>query len=611
MSEDKFRTKVAFKKELKEKKTRKLDEWAPFFIIKSFDDRDTICYIPLDKEMVIGRKEDADVYINDEQASRAHAKVKFSDGRVTLWDLKSTNGTIINGVKAEEKVLEDGDEIIIGSSILEFYIPMSIGDKISGISVKTHNYFEMRLEEELDRTARYERALSLMMISVDSPKVKLVEKDKILAELVIMINGLIRTMDLLASYGQTELELLLPETNKDEAYKLAQRITSEAKKNFDFPLSVGIASYPHDSFTKDMLIDRSRKALKIARQKDDDKISYLSENVKKINLSDHEIIIQSDKMSQVFEMVARIANSNISVLVQGETGVGKEVIAEAVHYQSPRKNHPLISVNCAALTETLLESELFGHEKGSFTGAERTKIGLFETSKGGTIFLDEIGEMPIKTQVKLLRVLQSRKILRVGSSQEIDVDIRVIAASNKNLEDLVEKGSFREDLYYRLNAITVTVPPLRERKEEIPYLVMSFIKQFNIENGRNVTVVSPDAMDLLCQYEWPGNIRELKNCIERAVVISEGDSIYKEHLGAKVFKQPPLKGIDEDDEALAGEERETFVGDMKEIINSYEKKIIIGALKKANWNQTKASLILKIPRRTLVSKIKKYSISRG
>jgi diguanylate cyclase (GGDEF)-like protein len=600
-------TKISFKKG-KQEITSPISEWSPFLIIKS-SDKTNVVYVTEGKEMVIGRNQDAAIHLDDEQISRQHASILFTQGKVKIVDLNSTNGTIVNGQVIKEKILGDGDEILVGNSALQFFIPMSIGDRIAGISVKTHNYFEMRLSEELDRTARFERCLSLMMIGIDSDVEKVI-LDKLVSQLVLIVKDVIRTMDIMASYSRNEIELLLAETNKEESHILAEKILKETDKNTELKnVSIGISTFPDDSLSKELLFDKARRALKKARQKEKVRISDVrEENVKTISFAETEIIINSQKSSQVFEMVHKIANSNISVLIQGETGVGKEVVAQAIHYNSPRKDKPLVSVNCVALTETLLESELFGHERGAFTGADKRKIGLFESANGGTIFLDEIGEMPLRTQSKLLRVLQARKIMRVGSSQEIDVDIRIIAATNKNLEDLVNKGAFREDLFYRLNAITINVPPLRERKEEITLLVQSFIKTFSKENGKNVMNVAPDALELLINYNWPGNVRELRNCIERAVVITEGDTIYKDQLAAKVFKNPMGKPTLDKDMLNNMEEPETALGDMKEIIANYEKKIILAALNKVNWNQSLAAQALKIPRRTLVSKIKKYNI---
>jgi len=236
---------------------------------------------------------------------------------------------------------------------------------------------------------------------------------------------------------------------------------------------------------------------------------------------------------------------------------------------------------------------------------------VFEFAKGGTIFLDEVGEMPAKTQAKLLRVLQSKKIMRVGSNRDFDIDVRVVAATNRKLEDLVSKGEFREDLYYRLNAATIIVPPLRERRDEIPYLAQVFIEQICNENGFAIKQISPDAMELLSRYHWPGNIRELKNTIERAVVISDGDTIYKESLTSKLISDSfdVVEPISQGANSVLSS-APTAVGDMKEVVAAYERDIILNALKRAEWNQTRAADYLKVPRRTLVSKIKKYGIRR-
>jgi diguanylate cyclase (GGDEF)-like protein len=566
--------------------------------------------------MVAGRISQVEITLQDHQVSRKHAQFSCEMGETKVKDLESTNGTFVNGRKIEkEQLISDGDEIQIGATNFRF----SIHNPIDGskLGLNNHGYFETRLNEELDRASRYKRPLSILMIGPKLDLHELKESTKDLSQryptVVNYLQKVIRAMDLLAHYGQYELELLLPETNKEQAITLAERITQETKFDKDCPISVGVASFSEDGKTADILIEKSRQALKIARDKKSDRVAQIKEDANRLMLLDKkEVIIRSEKMRELFELVDRIAKSTITVLIQGETGVGKEVVAEAIHAKSDRVNKPLVCVNCAALTETLLESELFGHERGSFTGADQTKIGLFETANGGTIFLDEIGEMPLKTQAKLLRVLQAKKIMRVGSNKEIDTDVRVVAATNRKLEEQVEKKLFREDLFYRLNAATITIPPLRERKDEIPYLVNSFIKECCEENGLPKKELSPEALDVLMKYSWPGNIRELRNTIERSVVISEGETIFKEALTSKLTSEYPsdkphhTSTID----SMSNEMDSTVVGDMKEIVSTYEKDIILNALKKSQWNQTKASEILNVPRRTLVSKIKKYKIKK-
>ncbi|MBO8456637.1 MAG: sigma-54-dependent Fis family transcriptional regulator, partial [Spirochaetes bacterium] len=255
------------------------------------------------------------------------------------------------------------------------------------------------------------------------------------------------------------------------------------------------------------------------------------------------MIGKSHEIQKVFDLVKKVAPSKASVLITGESGVGKEMIANALHNLSPRKDKPFIKVHCAALSDSLLESELFGHEKGAFTGAIAMKRGRFELAHEGTIFLDEIGEISQNVQVKLLRVIQERKFERVGGEETLDVDVRIIAATNRNLEEEIKKGNFREDLYYRLNVVNINVPPLRERKDDIPIMVNNFIRKFSKENNKNITTVDTKAKNALYSYDWPGNIRELRNCIEGAVVIAEGSTLRLEDLPPAVRKSQENSSI--------------------------------------------------------------------
>jgi diguanylate cyclase (GGDEF)-like protein len=566
-------------------------------------------------EMVAGRMPNTDIFLQDHQVSRNHACFVLSQGETRVEDMGSTNGTFVNGKAVEgQVVVSDGDEVQVGSTNFRF----SIHNPIDGnkLGLNNHGYFETRLKEEMDRAARFKRSLSVLMIG---PKVDAAELTQHAAKLsqeypsvVRYLQKILRTMDLLAHYGKYELELLLPETDKQAALQMAKRISQETSFGPNIKLSVGVASYPEDGSSGDLLMEKSRVALKAARTSSASHVAEHKEEPRRIMLTGQkEVIVQNEKMKELFDLIERIAKSNITVLIQGETGVGKEVMAESIHTKSPRKDKPLVCINCAALTETLLESELFGHEKGAFTGADQRKIGLFETAIGGTVFLDEIGEMPLKTQAKLLRVLQGKTIMRVGSNQEIPVDVRIVAATNRKLEEQVEKKEFREDLFYRLNAATLTIPPLRERKDEIPRLANTFMDQCCQENGFDEKEISPDAIEMLMSYSWPGNIRELKNTIERAVVIAEGDTIFKESLSSKLTSEdstPSIKPFASDDGSLDVASDATVVGDMKEVVAAYEKDLIINALKRVDWNQTKAAELLNVPRRTLVSKIKKYDI---
>jgi two-component system NtrC family response regulator len=309
------------------------------------------------------------------------------------------------------------------------------------------------------------------------------------------------------------------------------------------------------------------------------------------------IISQSPKMEEVLSIASRAAESNASILITGENGTGKEVVAKAVHYISLRKNGPFVAVNIPALSENLLESELFGHEKGSFTGADKMRKGRFEIAEGGTIFLDEIGDIPPAMQVKLLRVLQEREIERVGGTEKIPVNVRIISATNKNLEQKIKEGIFREDLFYRLNIVTIFIPPLRERKEDILPMIEFFINKYSVQNNKSGMEISKEAADSLLKYNFPGNVRELENIIERAVVLSRSSVITISDLPMNV------RGF-KDEVASVTIEDET----MNDKIEALEKTMIYDALAKMNGNQTQAGKLLGITERNLRYKMKKYNI---
>jgi len=310
------------------------------------------------------------------------------------------------------------------------------------------------------------------------------------------------------------------------------------------------------------------------------------------------IIYGSLKMEEVMGLVARVAPSQATVLIRGESGTGKELIANAIHYASPRSNKPLVKVSCSAIPETLLESELFGHEKGAFTGATQRRIGRFEEADGGTIFLDEIGDLSPGIQVKLLRILQAKEFQRLGSNLSLKTDVRVITATHRNLEEAIQKEQFREDLYYRMNVISILLPPLRERKEDIPLLIDFFLKKFSNENQKSISDISKEARALLLRYSYPGNVRELENLIERAVVLCRGDVI--------TLRDLPFHLQDEKSERLY--EFPKKEKSLPESLEEIEKDLIVKALHQNQGVQTKAAESLGISERVLRYKLKKYSI---
>lgn len=306
------------------------------------------------------------------------------------------------------------------------------------------------------------------------------------------------------------------------------------------------------------------------------------------------LIGRSPAMVEVFEIIRQVADSRATILVQGESGTGKELVAQAIHTLSPRSKKPFIPVHCAALSPQLLESELFGHEKGAFTGAQERRIGKFEQADGGTLFLDEIGEIDEATQVKLLRVLGERYVERVGGNKRIEVDVRLVAATNKDLAKMVEAGEFREDLFYRINVVQLDLPPLRERKEDIPLLAAAFLKEFSAENGKEGLSFDPETETRLREYHWPGNVRELRTAIEHGVVLSRDKIILPQALPRNV--RPEQEGSQSTD--LAG------ILNLEEL----EKRAIVSALDRVDGNRTEAAELLGISRRTLHRKLNEYGI---
>ena len=353
----------------------------------------------------------------------------------------------------------------------------------------------------------------------------------------------------------------------------------------------------YDFLTKPLNLDRLSMLVKRALERRELSLQHtqLKAEVSSAHTLDN-MIGKSGEMQKVFTLIKKVAPTKASVLITGESGVGKELVADAIHNLSPRSAHEMIRVHCAALSETLLESELFGHEKGAYTGAEKMQKGRFELAHESTIFLDEIGEVNASVQVKLLRVLQDHKIMRVGGEKTIDIDVRVIAATNRDMEKEVKEGRFREDLYYRLNVVHIAVPPLRERRDDIPLLLNAFLKEYAKENGKNITGINNRARALLYKYDWPGNIRELRNCIESAVVMCGGNEITPEDL-------PPTVSA-----SIAAPSITIPVGTT---LDDAEKAIICENLAANKGNKSKTADILGIGRKTLHRKLQEYGIGES
>jgi len=384
---------------------------------------------------------------------------------------------------------------------------------------------------------------------------------------------------------------LLKATRKFSPYAKIMLMTAYGTiENAVEAMKLGAFDYIQKPFSVDDIEIKIRKALDYKKLEWENRLlkSEISGKYKFEN-----IVGKSPQMKKIFELVEVVANSRSSVLLTGESGTGKELIAKAIHYNSPRKDGPFVKINCAALPEGLMESELFGHEKGAFTGAIRLTHGRFELADEGTLLLDEISEIPLSLQSKLLRVLQEKEFERVGSGQPIQVDVRIISTTNQNLKERIEKGKFREDLFYRLNVIPIHIPPLREKKEDIIPLAEHFLRKYNLENNRFIKGISEQVFEMFMEYFWPGNIRELENFIERAVVTAKGKVLVPDDFPKEIFFKKELNKLG--------------VGNTLEEV---EKSLILNTLEACAGNKTKAAEILRISTRTLRNKLSEYGVKR-
>ncbi|MBI3579578.1 MAG: sigma-54-dependent Fis family transcriptional regulator, partial [Ignavibacteriales bacterium] len=312
------------------------------------------------------------------------------------------------------------------------------------------------------------------------------------------------------------------------------------------------------------------------------------------------IISRNDAMKEVFKLVRQVSETDVTALILGETGTGKELLAKAIHYNSPRRDQPFVVITCSALSETLLESELFGHEKGAFTGAQRQRVGKFEDANGGTVFLDEIGDIPLHVQTKLLRVLQEKEIERVGGNRPVPVDVRIIAATNKNLREMTTKGTFREDLFYRLNVFPITLPPLRERMDDIPLLTEHFLQQYGAMSNNRVKSIAPSMLVLMMSYDWKGNIRELENLLKRAIIKTEGEVITAVDL-------PNVGGLQLQTDATGSGEL-AYKEYIKKVIQAAESKYLVDMLARHQGNIKVIAEIMDVDRKTIYRMIEDYKI---
>jgi DNA-binding NtrC family response regulator len=530
--------------------------------------------LPRSGTVTLGRSSKCSIRIDDPAASREHARLHIEAERLSIEDLGSANGTRVRDVAIganERTPLLPGEAVGIGGTVV---IVLPDRTASGSRSLWSHVYFGARVEEECARAAQSNGSLGLARLRFTAEPIKVVAP---------LLRALAAGQGI-AQYGPKDFEVLFVDGTEDEASSLMGRLVHDLRLD-GLDVRTSMAWFPRDGRSFDALIAAANSRLKATVVP----VASLPEPA---------------GMRRVHEMATKVASSQINVLIQGETGAGKDVLARLIHQKSPRAQKPFLPLNCAGLPETLLESELFGHAKGTFTGATTSKIGLLAAADGGTVFLDEIGDMPLSIQARLLRVIEDRQIRPVGSLQSIEVNVRFLSATNKDLEEAVAKREFRQDLLFRLNGLSLYIPPLRQRRDEIPVLANTFLNGACREMGRApVPSLSDEAMDSLLRHSWSGNIRELKNVIERALVLCEGPVILPEHLELRA-------GLAE---RMA--ERPTLASgrvlpELTDPVKRAERQRILDALEACASNQTRAAQMLNMPRRTFVSKLEYYKIPR-
>jgi DNA-binding NtrC family response regulator len=553
------------------------------------------CPLPGRGRVTLGRGEECDIRLDDEKMSRVHAVLTL-DGRFWLTDGGSTNGTAVAGRLLEPNLpveIAIGQMITLGSTAVLLQSALSLP-----VRVLSQDAFADAVTAALRESA----PLAIVRLRLDKARAAAVRATATrrggtggaaVDPLERVLRDALRPTDVLGTFGASDFVVLLPATDAVLAERLAGQLGALLKEE-GVAGKVGHACHPRDGSTLADLVARAEKTL---RDSDDKPAPPLGADV------------PTGAMARLEPLVARVAASVINVLILGETGVGKDVLARRLHERSPRASGPFVTLNCAAISESLLESELFGHERGAFTGAQQAKPGLLEAAHGGTFFLDEIGEMPPALQAKLLRVLEQREVLRVGSLKPRAIDVRFLAATNRDLERDVEQGAFRRDLYFRLNGVAIVLPPLRERTEEIEALANVFIAGARAglpEESR--PRLSAKARELMLRYTWPGNIRELRNMMERAILFCDGPEIEIEHLPVESMRGPevPLGAPPPGGAARA----ESAPRQAAAPEDDGERRRIVEALEKCAGNQTKAAELLGISRRTLVSRLKELSVPR-
>jgi two-component system, NtrC family, response regulator AtoC len=529
--------------------------------------------------LIFGRAYPADMVVDDASVSRQHATLRITENTLQVSDMNSTNGVWLNGRRVPEARVPAGESVRVGDVML---ILQASPSRILGID--GYDVFAHWLEQELARASTFARPLALLSIQVKGAAAQgLTQQLGVWSD----VGRRLRSVDRMGMYAPNEVLVGLPETTHAAAETFASEIVKEHPE-----VRVSVAQFPLDARTLDQLL----AAVRANRGKSSAPAAQ----------------VESDMMIRLRGELGRVAASKLPVLLVGETGVGKELLARQVHEGSPRKREAFVTFNCASVPQTLIESVLFGHEKGAFTGADKTTRGVFEQANTGTLFLDEVGELSSAVQAALLRVLETSTLRRVGSEREIAVDVRIVAATHRNLEAMVREGSFREDLLFRLEGALLRVPPLRERVVEIEPLALSFLRDAGVENARALKGFTKEALAIMQAHTWTGNVRELRNAVFRAAVIASGEWVDVVDLPERVRgAQAPAQGSASMAPQVSlepGAEDQSYKDRVRSQMDQYERTLIEDALHRHGGNQTAAAADLKIPVRTLAHKIKELGL---
>jgi two-component system, NtrC family, response regulator AtoC len=551
--------------------------------------------------LVVGRAAPSDVVVPDPALSRQHARFSFTPDGLVVEDLGSTNGTKVRGQKVAKEKIQTGDLVELGPAVV--CIHPKVPEQSPRREIASHDRLMTLLDQELARAKTFQRPLALAVVHARGKERVHVSKWE------WRVQALLRPVDQLCLYGPGALLVLFPELGEAEA---RQRL--KALEGGDPEIALGLAAYPDHGTDAHELLESARSTLAGVSGP-----SARRAEAMPVPTDTLDNTALSPEMREIFATVKRVAGAPAPVLILGETGVGKELVARALHQRGPRHQKPFKAINCAAMPPSLLESLLFGHERGAFTGAERQQRGLFEQAQGGTVFLDEIGELAPPAQAALLRVLETKRLTRIGSDDEVAVDVRVVAATHRDLEAMTQAGTFRMDLLYRLNTVTLSIPPLRARAVEIPVLADLFLQEASRGTGVMVHGFTPDAMERLKGYHWPGNVRELRNVVERAVMIARGPKIQTEDLPEhirdyeEVSIPPPDRASRPKEEAFDARGARTyaeFQDQLKSWTQEREKELLLDALRRHDGNQTEAARDLQMPLRTLVHKIRALGLKK-